>query len=225
MNLGNLQAAIFDFDGLIADTESVVFEAWRTVYIDLGEELDHATWAQAVGYASVFDPKADLEKRLEKTIDWDPIERNLKASQRVAFERLQPLPGALELIETFARAGCQLGCASNSDRPWVERGLTQLGVREHFQALVALGEAPANKPDPAPYRQVLEQLGVEAHCAIAFEDSEPGLRSAKGAGLYTIIVPGPITLHQQLDLADQRLETLASFDLPSTLEALGRTQR
>jgi len=222
MNLGDLQAVIFDFDGLLADTEQPEFEAWQRIYESLGHTLTHEVWARAVGYASVFDPKADLEERVGRALDWTALDEQRRREKECLMQSLAPLPGAAELVRWFSEQKVPIGCASNSHRDWVETGLKRIGLRAHFRVIVGLGDSEAPKPDPAPYRTVLAELNAEASKALAFEDSGPGMQSATGAGIYTIVVPGPITRHQDLSRADEELESLLAFRSEVTLPRLAR---
>jgi len=222
MRMTDPQAVIFDFDGLLADTEQPEFEAWQRIYEMLGHKLTHEVWARAVGYASVFDPKADLEERTGRQLDWTALDEQRREEKKLLMEQLVALPGASELVRWFAERGVPIGCASNSHRRWVERGLLQIGLHSYFQVIVGLGDSEAPKPDPAPYRAVLEALDAEAARSLAFEDSGPGLQSSIAAGIYTIVVPGPITRHQELSRASEQLESLEDFRPEVTLPRLAR---
>lgn len=222
MKSADLQAVIFDFDGLLADTEQPEFEAWQRIYETLGHKLTHEVWARAVGYASVFDPKADLEERTGRQLDWTALDEQRRQEKERLMEQLSALPGAAELVEWFSEQGVPIGCASNSHRQWVERGLNRIGLQSYFRVIIGLGDSEAPKPDPAPYRAVLKALNAEAARSLAFEDSGPGLHSSTAAGIYTIVVPGPITRHQDLSRASEQLESLEDFRPEVTLPRLAR---
>lgn len=210
-NLANVRALLFDFDGLMVDTESVEFAGWQALYAAEGVALTHEIWRHAVGYAEHFDPKLELEQRAGRQLDWEALMQVKRKVCAQHYEVMEPLPGVREMVEAAATAGWGIACVSNSSRDWVEKGLSRIELRHHFQFLVTRGEAPATKPDPAPYRRALELLGISAEEAVVFEDSEPGVRSATGAGIYTVAVPNVITELQDLSMADLRVGSMLEW--------------
>jgi putative hydrolase of the HAD superfamily len=207
-------ALILDFDGLMADTEMAEFVSWQELYERQGERLEVADWLAAVGYVNGFDPRAHLEKRLGRPLDWPALEPARHARARNYAAGLPLLPGVAELIEQGARLGYQLGVASNSDAAWVGAGLSRLGLRERFAVVRTRDTVARPKPSPDVYLGALADLGAAAHGSLAFEDSQPGVEAAKAAGLYVVAVPNLLTRQQDLSLADEVLPTLAGYRLP-----------
>jgi HAD superfamily hydrolase (TIGR01509 family) len=216
-----IRALVFDFDGLILDTETTDFQAWQEVYAAHGCELSLEVWADCIGRpAGHFDPMEHLAQGCGMTIDRDRVRERRRIRLR-ALNALQPLlPGVLDYLRDARNLGLKVGLASSSDRAWVEGHLTRLGLLDYFATLKCAEDTAAHKPDPAPYLAVLDTLGVAARGAVAFEDSPHGVAAAKAAGMLCVAVPNPITRQLRLDRADYWLESLASLPLPELLVQL-----
>jgi HAD superfamily hydrolase (TIGR01509 family) len=204
-----VRALVFDFDGLIIDTEGPVYEAWAEVYRQHGQELSLDFWKTIVGRGSnYFDPIAELEKRLGRPLEGDAIraERRLRSLELV--EALSILPGVLEW-RTEARAlGVRVGVASSSGRGWVTGHLERLGLAD-WDCIRCLEDVESPKPAADLYRSVLECLGVPPGQAVAVEDSVHGVEAAKSAGLYCVAVPSSLTADHDFSRADLVLASLS----------------
>ena len=215
-----MKLIVFDFDGLILDTEVPVYDAWQELYGEHGHALPFEQWAQCIGTADIFDPCADLSERVGRTLD----AAALRARHRVRTDALIAaqgvLPGVVELIEEAAAMGLALGVASSSSRGWVEGHLGRLGLLGHFHAIRCAGDVPRVKPDPALYRAVLEATGVRPSDAVAIEDSPNGVLAAKRAGMACVAVPNALTARLDLSGADLRLTSLADLPLAALLGRL-----
>lgn len=209
-------ALILDFDGLMLDTEMPGYLAWREFYEREGAELTVADWLGAVGYVDGFDPRAQLETRTGRRYDWPVHDPLVNARARELIAAAEPLPGVVALLEAGRREGYHLGVASNSAAAWVVPGLERLGLRHFFGVVRTVDTVAQPKPQPDVYLGALDDLGVSTPAgSLAFEDSEPGVRAAKAAGLYVVAVPNALTRHQDLSLADEILPSLAGFRLPA----------
>jgi HAD superfamily hydrolase (TIGR01509 family) len=212
------RALILDFDGLIVDTEMAEFVAWQDLYERQGARLEVADWLDAVGYVNGFDPRAHLEKRIGRPLDWPALEPARLARARAYAGALPVLPGVNALIEQGVRLGYRLGVASNSDAAWVGEGLARLGLRDRFEVVRTRETVARYKPCPDVYLGALADLGAVAPGSFAFEDSQPGVEAAKAAGLYVVAVPNVLTRHQDLSLADEVRPTLEDYRLPAALD-------
>lgn len=216
-----MQLVIFDFDGLILDTEAPVYDVWQAIYAEHGHQLDFARWAQCIGTADTFDPCLDLEALVGRPLDPAPL-RQRHRTQVDALIAAQPvLPGVREYVNAAHRLGLRLGVASSSSRAWVEGHLARLGLRERFDVVRCADDVARVKPDPALYLAVLEATGVAAPQAVALEDSPNGVLAAKRAGLTCVAVPNPLTVRLDLAAADLRLASLADVPLEELLTRLG----
>ena len=217
-----MKLLVFDFDGLILDTEAPVYDAWQTIYGEHGVELAFEKWAQCIGTADAFDPCDDLQTALGRALDVAALEARHRALTDTLIAAQAVLPGVREYVEEAARMGLALGVASSSSRRWVEGHLTRLGLRDHFQAIRCADDVPRVKPDPALYRAVVDALGVRPEESLALEDSPNGVLAAKRAGLTCVAVPNALTARLDLSAADLSLTSLADLSLPELIARLRR---
>jgi HAD superfamily hydrolase (TIGR01509 family) len=217
-----IKALVFDFDGLILDTEGPIFQAWRELYQEYNRQLTLTEWENSLGSAEgtriFYD---NLEQRLGEPVDLESIVPRLRARELEMIDAQPVLPGVIEYIRRARQLGLKLGIASSSSCAWVTDHLEQRGLRDSFQCVLGSDDVQATKPDPDLFLSVIECLGVSAGQAIAFEDSPHGVTAAKRAGLYCVAVPNPITRQLSLDHADLvlgSLEELSLDDLISRVE-------
>jgi HAD superfamily hydrolase (TIGR01509 family) len=217
-----VRLVVFDFDGLILDTEAPVYDAWQEIYGEHGVTLAFERWAQCIGTADVFDPCTELESVLGRAVDAAALRHRHRVRTDALIAAQAVLPGVLEYVAEARRLGIHLGVASSSSRRWVEGHLQRLGLREAFDVIRCADDVPRVKPDPALYRSVLDALGTPPADAVALEDSPNGVLAAKRAGLACVAVPNPLTARLDLSAADLRVASLAELSL---LELLGRLRR
>ena len=217
-----MKLLVFDFDGLILDTEAPVYDAWQVIYGEHGVELAFEKWAQCIGTADAFDPCVDLQTALGRALDVTALEARHRALTDALIAAQTVLPGVREYVDEAARMGLALGVASSSSRRWVEGHLTRLGLRDRFQAIRCADDVPRVKPDPALYRAVVDALGVRPEESLALEDSPNGVLAAKRAGLTCVAVPNALTARLDLSAADLSLASLADLSLPELLARLRR---
>ncbi len=218
-----IRGLIFDFDGLILDTESTVYQSWRELYHEYGQELPFDEWGQIIGTSPQehFDPLARLEGHLNRRLDRSVVgERRLQRELELVVQ--QPiLPGVVDYLEAAQRLGMKLAVASSSDQAWVGGHLDRLGLTPYFDAIHTSDDVERTKPDPALFRLALNSLALEASEAIVLEDSPNGISAARRAGIFAAAVPNPLTRLLPLDHADYRLESLAHMPLEELLETVG----
>jgi HAD superfamily hydrolase (TIGR01509 family) len=221
-----IRAVVFDFDGLILDTETTDFQSWQDVYREHGCALPLEVWADCVGRpAGHFDPFERLERLVGSPVDREGI-RGRRGARLRELNALQPiLPGVHDYLRTARGLGLQVGLASSSDRGWVHGHLARLGLLDYFDTTKCVEDTGAHKPDPAPYLAVLDALVVGPAESIAFEDSPHGVAAAKAAGMWCVAVPNPVTRRLGLDHADLVLDSLAALALPDLLARFDGVRR
>jgi HAD superfamily hydrolase (TIGR01509 family) len=215
-----IRAVVFDFDGLILDTEEPVYRSWLEVYQAHGEELPFDRWVQIVGSTTTgFHPQHHLEERLGRPLPKEVLDRRVgRRTELVLAKRL--LPGVVERIDEAKALGFKVGVASSSTSEWVRGHLARLGIVERFDCLRCRDDVANVKPEPDLYLAVLECLGVRASEAFAVEDSPNGVTAAKRAGMRCVAIPNSITERLDLSQADVLLDSLADVTLPDLLRKL-----
>lgn len=218
-----IRALVFDFDGLILDTEGPEFAAWTEVYAEHGQSIVLEDWARCIGTVGGFDPYSDLEARIGRPLDRDSVRarRRLRCAELIARETVRP--GVAAYLDEADRRGLRLAVASSSPRGWVGTHLDRLGLTGRFLCLLCADDVAVVKPDPALYLSALAALGVEANDAIALEDSPNGILAAKRAGLTCVAVPNPLTGQLDLSQADLVVESLIDLPLERLAAQLSRT--
>jgi HAD superfamily hydrolase (TIGR01509 family) len=215
-----ISTLIFDFDGLIVDTETPDYVAWQEVYTTHGVALPPETWAINVGSGHLFDPYAHLEAQLGRTVDRETIREQVRARFRAELGTITTLPGVASYLTTAQELGLRVGLASSSSRAWVAGHLEQVGLLGHFEAICTSDDVARTKPEPDLYLLALSRLSVESAQALALEDSPNGVRAAQAAGMRCVAVPNPVTRLMNLDHADMVLPSLADLPLPALLARL-----
>lgn len=223
--MSDVRGVIFDFDGLILDTESPEFTSWRDIFSEHGCVLSLEDWAVCIGTADVFDPCAHLEAQLGRAVDRDALRTERRRRSDALIAAQMPMPGVVERIAEAGAIGLKLAVASSSSRSWVEGHLTRLDLARHFHCIRCSDHVEQVKPDPALYRLALEGLGLGPENAIAFEDSPNGILAAKRAGLFCVAVPNDATRELALDAADLRLESLREISLEALVAEVERRRR
>jgi HAD superfamily hydrolase (TIGR01509 family) len=218
-----IRAIVFDFDGLILDTEEPVYRSWLEVYQAHGEELPFERWVQIVGSTTAgFHPQHHLEERLGRSLPKDVLDRRIGRRTEMILAQ-DVLPGVVRLIQEARAGSLKLGVASSSTSEWVKGHLARLGILENFDCVRCRDDVINAKPEPDLYLAVLECLGVRAAEAIAIEDSPNGVLAAKRAGLRCVAIPNSITAQLDLGQADLLLGSLDEVTLDQLLEKLSGT--
>jgi len=220
-----VRALVFDFDGLILETEIPVLESWRRVYEEHGVELPMDTWLETIGTADhEFDPFAHLQELVGRPLQREPMQSRRILHRDAILHAQETLPGVRDYIEEGRRMGLKLAVASSSRRRWVVGHLERLGIHEHWDAVKTADDVEKTKPDPALYLAAVEALGVQAAEAIALEDSRNGVLAAKAAGLWCVGVPANLTRDMDLSDADVILGSLSDLSLPDLIARLAQTE-
>lgn len=213
-----IRGLVFDFDGLILETEGPDFQSWQEVYEGFGCHLPLAKWAAQIGTAEArFNPYDELEAQLGRPVDRAAIRPRRRERFAELVAARGALPGVEEYIATATRLGLRLGVASSSSREWVVGHLTRLGLAHHFAAIACADDVARTKPDPALYQTALAALDLRPAAAIALEDSPNGIAAAKRAGLFCVAVPNALTGHLPLHEADLQLASLTDLPLECLL--------
>jgi HAD superfamily hydrolase (TIGR01509 family) len=218
-----IKAILFDFDGLILETEEPVFRAWQELYASYGLQLPYEDWSNQIGTrSSASDPLDDLEAQIGKPFaDRQALEERLQQREMALIRLKTAQPGVQAYLDSAQRMGLKIGLASSSYRQWVTGHLKRLNLLNYFDSLRTADDVTKVKPDPALYRMVLSDLGIQPQEGFALEDSPHGVNSAKAAGLYCVAVPNVMTASMSFDQADLRLESLEDLPLEALIQRIG----
>jgi beta-phosphoglucomutase len=216
-----LRAAVFDFDGVIVDSEPLHFRALREALLPEGFEITSGEYVRS--YLAYDDREAIRRALHQHGLSADPeVMDRVEARKVDGFaDMLHEIPvfdGARELVRSLA-AEMPVAIASGARRREIETVLSSLGLRDAFQAIVGAEDAPRTKPDPAPYLEAARRLAecapglAPAEC-VAFEDSMAGVDAALGAGMKVVGVAHSYPA-DELRAAHRVVDTLAGLDAPS----------
>jgi HAD superfamily hydrolase (TIGR01509 family) len=200
-------AVIFDFDGIILDSETSEFESHRRIYERCGVALTTAEWCDQIGlWAEGHDERWFLQ--LCERSSHAPDRAAYHAEKRRIFDEVvpgAPMRGIGELLTALAVAGVPIAIASTSPASWVVPAAERIGVRPLFRAIVTGDEVARRKPAPDVYLEAARRLGVDPARSIAIEDSGPGIAAARAAGMKTVAIPHWLTEHHDLTGVDLRV--------------------
>lgn len=216
-----IKAIVFDFDGLMVDTESSAFDSWREIYQEFGCIFLLEQWEQVLGGSGAeFDPCLHLAGLTGQTFDHDAL-RLRRQERKLALVANEPLlPGIRDAIDYAKEYGLKLGVASSSSRRWVVGHLDRLTVTSLFDTIVSSDDVERVKPAPDLYLAAVSKLGVMPYEAVAIEDALNGLYAAKAAGLACIVVPNKFLLHKDFSDADIRLDSFADVPVSQLLATI-----
>jgi HAD superfamily hydrolase (TIGR01509 family) len=206
------RAFLFDFDGLILDTETASNAGWAWLYQQHGHELPPEKWALMVGTVDGWDIWGDLEERT------GPLDREHWNTRRyehelTLLETEELRPGIAEYLDYAERNDLKRAIVSSASRTWIDMHLDRLERTIGWDAIVTADYDPQRaKPLPTLYLEALDLIGTEPGDAIAFEDSPNGAQAAQAAGIYVVGVPNAITRGLGLENhADLVLDSLADL--------------
>ena len=217
-----IEALIFDFDGLILDTETPEAQVWQSIYREHGFEFPHEEWGKIVGGYGLkdFDAAEHLSFLSQGRLDSVSL-RGRHVSESAALTLLQPvLPGVLDILCEAKRLGLKLAIASSSPHAWVDTHAQRLGILSYFDKVICADDVPVGriKPNPDLFLLALRKLQVRNDEAIVFEDSPNGVKAAHAAGIFVVAIPNPVTSRLSMQNVSLTLTSLADVSLPDLLD-------
>ena len=208
-----VRAFLFDFDGLILDTETAAREGWAWLYREHGHELPPEKWALMVGTVGGWDPMGHLETLVGEPLEAGALNERRNAHELSLLEVEELRPGIAEYLAAAERHGLKRAVVSSASRRWIDMHLARLERAIGWDAIVTADhDEERAKPRPTLYLEALELLQVSPDEAVVFEDSPNGIRAAKAAGIFVVGIPNSVTRELGLGEADIVVESLA--DLP-----------
>ncbi len=215
-----ISALIFDFDGLIIDSETPLFDIWASVYARHGVALSMDDWQHALGTQGGFDPFAHLSTTLAATLDRDTLAGFVRDEHwRLCGE--QPLlPGVRERIDEARELSFGLAVASSSPSAWVHPWLERHELMPLFDAVCTRDDVQRVKPAPDLFLKAAERMDVAPASCLVFEDSPNGLQAAHAAGMTSVAVPNSLTRGLPLPGPHLVLGSLAEMTLGEIIDRL-----
>jgi HAD superfamily hydrolase (TIGR01509 family) len=213
-----ISALIFDFDGLILDTESPIYQSWLELFASQGQALPWDLWVSQIGITEdSIDLFAELETMVGHPLNRAALMDNRRRRETTLVNQKAVQPGVRETLDAAHSLGLKTAVASSASREWVAGHLTRLALIDYFTCLKTSDDVQRGKPAPDLFLAVLEELGLSPAKVVAFEDSPHGIHAAKSAGIYTVAVPNPVTRTLDLSEADLRLDSLLDIPLNDLL--------
>jgi HAD superfamily hydrolase (TIGR01509 family) len=217
-----IKALIFDFDGLILDTETPEFQCWQNIYREYGFELPHEKWGTIIGGNgySDFDAAEHLSVLSQGRLDSDFLRDRNRVESDALIHAQAPLPGVMEYLRDAKRLGLKLAIASSSEHAWVDTHAQRIGVFDYFDHVIARDDVPPGriKPNPDLFLLALSRLKVPKEAAIIFEDSPNGVKAANRAGIFVVAVPNQATSALAFEGANLILNSLSELTLSQLLD-------
>jgi len=215
-----VRAFLFDFDGLILDTETASRAGWQWLYRELGHELPPDKWALMVGTVDGWDIWGHLEELHGEPLDRPAWNEKRYAHELTLLDAEELRPGIADYLAFAEEHGLKRAIVSSASRRWIDMHLERLDREVGWDAIVTADhDAERAKPRPTLYLEALDELEVPAAEAVAFEDSPNGASAAKAAGIYVVGIPNTVTADLGLDVsADLVVDSLADL-APSDLVA------
>ena len=205
------KAVLFDFDGVLVDTEWAIYDAWHRTFQENGHPLPLEVYNQCIGSDfNTWSPKTHLEELTGAAFDWHDLDskRQEKIESDLAGEG--PMPGAVELLETLSSLSIPRAVVSSSSPHWVDGWLERLDLRKQFDQVVRRGDAPRIKPAPDLYLEAARRFGLDPAECLVIEDSLNGVKAAIAAGMPVWAVPNRVTACLDFSLADAVLGDLSA---------------
>ncbi|MDJ0752867.1 MAG: HAD-IA family hydrolase [Ardenticatenaceae bacterium] len=214
-------AVIFDFDGLILDTESSSVEAWSEIYREFDLEFPVDRWLENVGSMDTFDALAYLESHLDRPVNREEVYQSVRQRDQEIIAQRGPMAGVLDRLAEAKTLGLKMAIASSSPARWLNYHLPRLGLMFEFDAVRTSTDVDnRTKPDPAVYLAACAAVKVDPSRAVALEDSLHGVIAAQEAGMKAVAVPNAVTKQLDFSQADLILNSLEEMTIADILEKL-----
>ena len=215
-----MRAIIFDFDGLLMDTESASFLSWQYEWSQWGLTLPVADFFANHGGDVTEDRYAMLTAAVGPRFDRTVSHRRRVAYREKLHEELDLADGLREWLDEAASLGLRLAVASSSPLEWLTTHLGRAGVLDSFEVLAGGDEVGQHKPAPDVYQLALDRLSLSGAAAVAVEDTAHGVAAAHAAGMRCIAIPNPFVTLERVRDADLVLSSASQLPLADALRQL-----
>ncbi len=187
-------AVLFDFDGVLVDTEWAIYQAWLRTFQAHGHDLPLDIYTHCIGSDfATWSPKTHLEDLSGLAFDWHDLDARRQTEIMAELENAGPMHGVIDLLEILNAQKIPCAVVSSSSHHWVDGWLEKLDLTRYFQTVVCRGDAPRIKPAPDLYLEGAKRLNLAPADCLVIEDSLNGVKSAIAAGMPVWAVPNRVT--------------------------------
>jgi HAD superfamily hydrolase (TIGR01509 family) len=213
----NIQAAVFDMDGLLLDTERICCEVFLETIADYGEHFHRKDFIALIGLNG-REVRRRLKEKLSESIDFDSLISDWKKQYYTrTVEKAAPLkPGVHAVLKHFEKINLPLAVATSTDHAIADKKLEIAGIRSYFSHLVGGDQVERSKPHPDIYLEVASCLNKDPEECLAFEDSSYGVMSAFRAGMQVVHIPDMV----EITKSEQEKCTLVCRDFYEFIESM-----
>ena len=213
-------AVLFDFDGVLVDTEWAIYQAWLRTFEAHGHDLPLEIYTRCIGSDfATWSPKTHLEDLSGMDFDWHDLDARRQQEIMQDLKHQGTMLGVVGLLDQLAAGGVRCAVVSSSSHAWVDGWLERLAISDRFETVVCRGDAPQIKPAPDLYQEAAKRLRLEPAQCLVIEDSLNGAKAAIAAAMPVWIVPNRVTAGLDFEAADHvfaSLEELATALKSST---------
>ena len=217
-----IKAIIFDFDGLIIDTESVWYESYKETLKSYQFDLPLAEFGECIGSDETV-LNTYFKKNLGESCNVDEIENRAFDIYKTKMSSPEARIGVLDYLQEASEMGFKIGLASSSSKEWVTKYLKELGLLNYFEVIVTRDDVEKVKPAPDLYLKAINDLKIDSSEGIAFEDSLNGSIAAMTAGLKCVIVPNSVTELSSFENYSLRLNSMSEKSLSEVIELIEKS--
>lgn len=202
-------AVLFDFDGVLVDTEFAIYQAWARTFHAHGHHLPLEVYTHCIGSDfATWSPKTHLEELTGLAFDWHDLDAQRQAEILRDLTHEGPMPGVIDLLKMLARKGIRRAVVSSSSHQWVDGWLEKLAFADCFEVVVCRGDAPQIKPAPDLYLAAAERMDLRPDECLVIEDSLNGVLAAQAAGMQVWVVPNRVTAGLDFSAAEKIFTSL-----------------
>ena len=205
-------AVLFDFDGVLVDTEHAIYQAWLRTFQAHGHDLPLEIYTRCIGSDFVtWSPKTHLEELSGLAFDWHDLDARRQEEILHCLTGEGPMPGVLDLLAALTPTAIRRAVVSSSSHHWVDGWLEKLDLADRFETVVCRGDAPQIKPAPDLYLEAARRLDLSPDQCLVIEDSLNGVNAANAAGMRVWVVPNRITAGLDFTAAERVFPTMTAL--------------
>lgn len=209
-----ISAVLFDFDGVLVDTEWAIYQAWLRTFQSNGHDLPLETYTHCIGSDfATWSPKTHLEELTGQAFDWHDLDARRQKEIVAELDGESAMPGAAALLDQLTKVGIRRAVVSSSSHHWVDGWLEKTALAAHFETVVCRGDAERIKPAPDLFLEAARRLDLDPAACLVIEDSLNGVKAAKAAGMRVWVVPNRVTAALDFSPADRIFPSLAAISL------------